>query len=201
MASEDEAKEFVKSLALCEKAPSSFFDTTQNGKDMWDRVYEICGGNIGLLERCAGHAMDMGGSWEKGLLWVSRDLEGAVKRGLRPKAFPTRGSSRSPAAWTKENYKTVLRELALAKKHFPQLQHHAVSLDKLEDAVGEEALRSMVEWNLVAVRRKSEWAKDLPQKVFTDLDDDKVVVMPSPAELYFVLKMYEAGKLDAAPEK
>ncbi|KAG7674713.1 putative ATP-binding protein [Nannochloris sp. 'desiccata'] len=195
LATIDEAKQFVESLMLCKTAPSSFFDRTENGEqiDMWPRVYEICGGNIGLLERCAKHSNRLK-SWEAGLKWVSRDLEGAVKRGLWPGGFSRAGGSRFPAAWTKENYKTVLREIALAKKH-----KHAVSFDKLEDAAGEAALLSMVEWNLVALRRKSEWAKDLPETVFADLDDDKLATMPSPAELYFVLKMYEAGKLDAAP--
>ncbi|KAG7670045.1 hypothetical protein KSW81_008183 [Nannochloris sp. 'desiccata'] len=194
LATIDEAKQFIESLMLCKKAPPTFFDTTEIGEqiDMWPRVYEICGGNIGLLERCAKHSNRLK-SWEKGLKWVSRDLEGAVKRGLGPEDFPTSGS-RSSAAWTEEDYKSVLREIALAKEH-----KHAVSFEKLRKMVGKKAVRSMVEWNLVAVRRKSEWAKDLLETVFTDLDDDKLVTMPSPAELYFVLKMYEAGKLDAAP--
>ncbi|KAG7674180.1 putative Uncharacterized ATP-binding protein MJECL15 [Nannochloris sp. 'desiccata'] len=195
LATIDEAKQFIESLTLCKKAPPTFFDTTENGEqiDMWPRVYEVCGGNIGLLERCAEYANDIG-SWEAGLKEVSRDLEGAVKRGLWPGGFSRAGGSRPPAAWTKENYKTVLREIALAKTH-----KHAVSYDKLRNMVSKKAILSMVEWNLVALRRKSRWAKDLPATLFADLDDNKLVTMPSPAELYFVLKMYEAGKLDAAP--
>jgi hypothetical protein len=158
---------------------------------MWPRVYEICGGNIGLLERCAGYANDIG-SWEQGLKEVSADLEDAVEGGLSPGGFSRTGGSRSPATWTKEDYKTVLREIALAKE-----QKHAVSFKKLRDAVGEDALASMVEWNLVSVRTKSAWAKDLPETLFADLNDTKLVTMPSPAELYFVLKMYKDSKLDA----
>jgi hypothetical protein len=193
----DEAKQFVESLMLCTTAPPSFFDTTEDGEqiDMWPRVYEICGGNIGLLERCAKYSKRLK-SWEKGLEEVSTDLEDAVKRGLRPAGFSRTGGSRSPAAWTKEDYKTVLREIALARDY-----RHAVSFDKLEDAVGEDSLLSMVEWNLVALRRKSLWAKDLPATLFADLHDTKLVTMPSPLELYFVLKMYEAGELDAAAPK
>jgi hypothetical protein len=67
--------------------------------------------------------------------------------------------------------------------------------------VGEDALLSMVEWNLVALRRESAWAKDLPGTLFADLEDEKLVTMPSPAELYFVLKMYEDGKLETATSK
>ncbi|KAG7674718.1 putative ATP-binding protein [Nannochloris sp. 'desiccata'] len=194
LATIDEAKQFVESLMLCKKAPPTFFDTTENGEqiDMWPRVYEICGGNIGLLERCAKHSNRLK-SWEKGLKWISMDLEDAVQRGLGPEDFPTSGS-RSLAAWTEEDYKTVLREIALAKKH-----RHAVSFKKLRKIVGKKALRSMVEWNLVALRRKSPWAKDLPETVFADLNDTKLLTMPSPVELYFILKMYDDGELDAAP--
>ncbi|KAG7672512.1 hypothetical protein KSW81_001475 [Nannochloris sp. 'desiccata'] len=128
------------------------------------------------------------------MLWVSKDLEDAVKSGLWPRGFSKTGGSRSPPAWTKEDYKTVLREIFLAKEH-----KHAVSFDKLRVEPGEDALLSMVEWNLVGVRRRSSWAKDVPETVFTDLKDTKLVMMPSPVELYFVLKMHEDGKLDAEP--
>ena len=121
---------------------------------------------------------------------VSRDLEDAVMRGLWPEDFPTDGS-RSLGAWTKEDYKTVSREIAEEPKH-------AVSLRKLREKVHKKAVISMVQWNLLALRRKSSWAKDLPEKVFRDQNDTKLVMMPSPAELYFVLKMNEAGELDAA---
>jgi hypothetical protein len=193
LATIDEAKLFVESLMLWNKAPSSFFDTTQDGEqiDMWPRVYEMCGGNIGLLERCATHSKRLK-SWEKGLKEVSADVEDAVEGGLWPEDFPTSGS-RSPAAWTEEDYKIVLREIAVAKE-----QKHAVSLKKLRKKVGKKAVQSMVEWNLVSVRTKSTWAKDLPETVFTDLKDTKLVTMPSPAHLYFVLKMYEDGELEAA---
>lgn len=85
MATSDEAKKFVKYRKDCGDAPPDFFDTTKDGKkiDMWPRVYEVCGGNIGLLERCAGYAKDLG-SWEEGLKEVSMGLEGAVKSGLWP---------------------------------------------------------------------------------------------------------------------
>ncbi|KAG7674731.1 hypothetical protein KSW81_006157 [Nannochloris sp. 'desiccata'] len=194
LATIDEAKQFVESLMLCKTAPSSFFDTTENGEqiDMWPRVYEICGGNIGLLERCGEYANDIG-SWEAGLEEVSTDLEDSVQRGLGPEDFPTSGS-RSLASWTEEDYKTVLREIVLAKIH-------AVSFKKLRKMVGRKAVRSMVEWNLVTMRRKSKWAKDLPETLFIELNDTKLVTMPSPAELYFILKMYDDGELDAAPQK
>ena len=176
----------------CGDAPSSFFDQTVDGEqiDMWPRVYEVCGGNIGLLERCAGYANDLG-SWEKGLKEVSSGPKGKVKNGLGPGSFSRSGGSRSRAAWTKDNYKTVLRAIALAKEH-----KHAVSFDKLQGALGEDALLSLIEWNLLGLRRKSLWAKDLPETLFDELEDTKLVTMPSPAELYFVLKMHEDGALD-----
>ena len=176
------------------KAPTTFFDTTDHSEqmDMWPRVYEICGGNIGLLERCARYAKATG-SWKEGLEEVSNGPKAKVKKGLWPEDFPTQGS-RSPPAWTAEDYKTVLREIAFAKEY-----KHAVSYHQLKKMVGKKAVKSMVEWNLVAVRPYSSWAKDVPKTVFTDLDDEKLVTMPSPVALYFVLKMHEAGKLDAAP--
>ena len=176
------------------KAPSSFFDTTENGEqiDVWPRVYEVCGGNIGLLERCARYAK-IEGSWEAGLKEVSNGPKAKVKKGLWPEDFPTRGS-RSPPAWTEEDYKTVLREIALAKEH-----KHAVSYQRLKTMVGKKAVRSMIEWNLVAMRPSSRWAKDVPETVFNHLGDEKLVTMPSPVALYFVLGMHAAGELDAAP--
>ncbi|KAH7623804.1 putative ATP-binding protein [Nannochloris sp. 'desiccata'] len=194
LATIDEAKEYIESRMHCKKAPPSFFDTTKNGEqiDMWPRVYEVCGGNIGLLERCSRYAK-IEGSWEEGLKTVGMDPEDAVQRGLWPKGFSRTGGSRSPPAWTKEDYKTVSREIALAEEH-----RHAVSFDKLRNMLGEEAVLSMLEWNLVALRRKSSWAKDLPETLFSDLKDTKLVTMPSPVESYFVLKMFEAGKLDCS---
>jgi hypothetical protein len=122
----------------------------------------------GLLERCEMHSKRLK-SWEKGLKEVSRDLEDAVQRGLWPEHFPTSGS-RSQAAWTEEDYKIVLREIALAKEH-----KHGVSYQRLRKKVGKKAVQSMVEWNLVSLRRKSEWAKDLPETLFADLNDTKLV--------------------------
>ena len=181
----------------CGDAPLSFYET-DDGKqvDMWPRVYQVCGGNIGLLERCAGHAKTEG-SWKAGLKEVSEGPKAQVEKGLWPEDFLTSGSSRSPAAWTGEDYKTVLREIALAKEE----HKHAVSFYKLLDAVGQDALLSLVEWNLVAVRPSSSWAKDVPETVFSDLGAERVVTMPSPVALYFVLEMHAAGELDAAPQK
>ncbi|KAG7674736.1 hypothetical protein KSW81_006162 [Nannochloris sp. 'desiccata'] len=149
LATIDEAKQFVESLMLCKTAPSSFFDTTENGEqiDMWPRVYEICGGNIGLLERCGEYANDIG-SWEAGLKWVSTDLEDSVQRGLGPEDFPTSGS-RSLASWTEEDYKTVLREIVLAKIH-------AVSFKKLRKMVGRKAVPpNSNTWNQIGPNQSS----------------------------------------------
>jgi hypothetical protein len=193
----EEAKAFVELRRSLGDAPPTFFDTTESGEqiDMWPRVYAVCGGNFGLLERGAGHSNDLR-SWKKGLDWISSDIEGAVKRGFGPGvgAYTGRYGLKNPSAWTKEDYKTVLREISLAKDH-----KHAVSFEKLQGIMGKKALLSMVEWNLVTVRRKCSWAKDLPEALFTELGDEKLVTMPSAVELYFALKMYNAGKLDAAP--
>ena len=194
LATVKEAKEFVQSRMCCGDAPSSFFDMTEDGNqiDMWPRVYKVCGGNIGLLELCASSAKDLG-SWEEGIDVVTELAEEGVKSGFKPENFTGKQCRRSPAAWTKEEYKTVLMEIALAKEY-----KHVVSLEKLEEKVGSRSIRSMVEWNLVTVRVKSSWARDLPSTFFNELGDMRLVTMPSPVDLYFVLKMHDAGELNAS---
>ncbi len=159
---------------------------------MWPRVYEVCGGNIYSLERCAGHAKNEG-SWEAGLETISRNSQSRLSEGLWPEGFTGRYGVKTSAAWTKEDYKTVLREIALAKDH-----KHAVSLKKLQKMVGKKAVLSLMEWNFLNVRPKSSWAKDIPESVFTELGDEKLVTMFSTIDVSCVVKMYEAGKLDAS---
>ena len=211
LADSDEAQAFVESRMRCGNAPSSFFDTTEDGKqiDMWPLVYDVCGGNIGTLESCALSAKELG-SWEKGISVVTQVAEDWVKEGfssenlipedlmkedLSPEELTAKCGRRSlwPAAWTTQDYKTVLREIAVAK-------YHAVPLKELITKVSSTSITSMLEWNFVAVRSKSEWAKDLPVAVFEELQGTRLVTMPTPACLYIVKKMHAAGKLNAEPK-
>jgi hypothetical protein len=89
----------------------------------------------------------------------------------------------------------VLRDIAVVKEH-----RHAVSFAKLRNVLDKRALLSMVVRNLMALRRKSAWAGDLPEAVFPVLKDEKLVTMPSPPELYFVLKIYEDGQARCSKE-
>ncbi|KAG7674211.1 hypothetical protein NADE_009207 [Nannochloris sp. 'desiccata'] len=100
LANSDEAKEFVKSLVRCGDAPLPLSDILKRWEqiDMWPQVYEVCGGNIGLLERCAKHEK-VKRSRKKGLERAAMVPEDGVKKGLWPEDLPTNGS-RSPAAWT-----------------------------------------------------------------------------------------------------
>jgi hypothetical protein len=97
--------------------------------------------------------------------------------------MPTRSAL---PAWTPAQYKTVLREIARA-------DHHAVLAAQLRVKVGEAVLLSMVEYNLVALRPRSELARDLPLEVFGPKPGAAVVRMPSPVELHYVLQLEKAG--------
>ena len=74
---------------------------------------------------------------------------------------------------------------------------------ELEQALGSNgkaALKSMVEYNLLAVRTESTLAHDLPPEVYykgaiEDEEVDAVVTMPSPGALYVVVRMHKRGAL------
>ena len=113
----------------------------------------------------------------------------AVKGGLSKRAASPAG--RRPRRWTPDQFRTVLRLIARAP-------HHAVLEDKVEAALGEDCsqvLLSLLEHNLVALRPWSKLARDLPREVFEEELGGRVVTMPSPAELYCVVRMDKAGKL------
>ena len=98
----------------------------------------------------------------------------------------------SPPAWTTEQFKAVLRLIATTP-------YHAVRQRELKQALGSSgtaALKSMVEYNLLAVRTASPLAHDLPLEVYVkDGEEDAVVTMQSPGALYVVLRMHKRGAL------
>jgi hypothetical protein len=115
----------------------------------------------------------------------------AVHDDLAGTAMPTETWKSAPT-WTPDELRTVLRLIARAP-------HHAVLENKVAAALGGrgfEVLLSLVEHNLLALRPRSRLARDLPPEVFEGRLGARVVTLPSPAELYCVLKMDEAGKLD-----
>jgi hypothetical protein len=115
----------------------------------------------------------------------------AVADGLAGTTMPTETWKSAPK-WTPDEFRTVLRLIARAP-------HRAVLEEKVAVALGGrgfEVLLSLVEHNLLALRPESRLARDLPPEVFEGELGARVVTMPSPAELYCVLKMDEAGRLD-----
>ena len=118
-----------------------------------------------------------------------RSSSGGVEPGLEPSAMPLRSS---PPAWTTEQFKAVLRLIATTP-------YHAVRQRELKQALGSSgtaALKSMVEYNLLAVRTASPLAHDLPLEVYVkDGEEDAVVTMQSPGALYVVLRMHKRGAL------
>lgn len=188
LASETEAKDFVQHLIDLGRGPQSLVETGVNGQpaDMWPKVYEVCGRNIGLLVRCAGEAQKQK-SWEMGLDSIIDRHKVVVEKGLYPEDHMA-SSSRSPPAWRDDQGKFAYRQISRAK-------NHAVSRNALQAMVGRAALRSMVEWNLLALRTKSSLAKDLQADAFAEKSDTVLVTMPSPAMLYCVKELDRAGKL------
>jgi len=119
----------------------------------------------------------------------------AVEAGLSPSLLSPRASL---PAWTTEQYKTVLRLIAKAR-------HNAVRQDQVIKELGRDggtALKSMVQYNLLAVRTQSTLARDLPDEVYyrgavgTAAMTDAVVTMPAPGRRFAVLQMRDHGMLE-----
>ena len=114
----------------------------------------------------------------------------AVADGLDLTTMPIETWKSAPK-WTPDQFRTVLRLIARAP-------HHAVLAGKVAAALGEhgsEVLLSLVEHNLLALRPRSKLARDLPPEVYEGKRGGRVVMMPSPAELYYVMELYKAGEL------
>ena len=160
---------------------------------MWNEIYDRCGGNIGLSEECMIEA-GVQGSWEAALETVVAGPRRAVRKGFSPRKMPERDV---PPLWTREQWKTVLRFIVDA-------EHHAVLRSALEealhtdgdDASGEDALLSMVKYNLLTLRPASLLARDLPLRVHGKKRGE-VVTLPSPAHLWAAKELKEDGDLDA----
>jgi len=119
----------------------------------------------------------------------------AVKEGLAPSSLLPRAS---PPAWTTEQYKSVLRLIA-------KTRHNAVRQGEVIKELGSDgdaALKSMVQYNLLAVRTRSALAHDLPNKVYycgaiaKAAMKDAVVTMPTPGRRFVVLQMLDHGMLE-----
>ena len=119
----------------------------------------------------------------------------------------SKGVGSEARLWTSEDYQIAVGLIADAAPYYavPQLVM-AAELQKdgrlakrgRGDIDGLQVLYSMIEYNVLAVRPYSDMAKDIPREVFfrmvkgengsNEEEEDSVVVMPSPAHLFFGLK-------------
>ncbi|BDA41349.1 Uncharacterized ATP-binding protein MJ1659 at C-terminar half [Coccomyxa sp. Obi] len=134
----------------------------------WDQIYEVCGGNAGLLKIAAVNSFRM--SLPEALQGIIRKVRRSVKRGLKPKGED---------GWTEAQYVTAAQSILAA-------QQNAVSADVLEaefggGAAGDMVLQAMVRANLLAYRPPSPWARDIDISAFKD--DEVVITAPTPAHL------------------
>ncbi|KAK9820217.1 hypothetical protein WJX72_007582 [[Myrmecia] bisecta] len=132
----------------------------------WKQVYEVCGGNAGLLIRAAKPNL------QTALTDIITTVRPSVERGLKP----------SPdAGWTAQHYATAVKEIIDAP-------WHAVPASALEDKfgsgyAGRQVLQAMMRENLVAYRPYSTWASDIDMDAFGPKRVE-VVTAPTPAHLH-----------------
>ena len=162
--SRDEAHEFfVQHVLPC-------FSRAPDSRDAWDRVYEVCGGNPGLLRKCASSAAAYG-SWETACASIVRAAMTRITKGLCPSTW-------EGAVWTTDDCRTVLQMIASSP-------HAAVSAAQLEAALGEDGsnkLQSMNKMNLLLRRSYDPLARDIDAAAFgPDLED--VYTLPSAAHV------------------
>jgi hypothetical protein len=163
--------------------PYAAKEVPAGAKNQWPAIYQRCGGNIGLLRKCALKARKFG-NWEEALgIVVAGPLE-TVTEGFSPTVYSLKGDVKGgePPLWTKDQWKLVLEDIINAP-------HHAVLVSKVAELLdgsgrdGEEILLSMVKYNLLALRSYSALARDLPKEVYGDLLAP-VVTLPLPAHVW-----------------
>ena len=172
--SRDEAHEFfVQHVLPC-------FSRAPDSRDAWDRVYEVCGGNPGLLRKCASSAAAYG-SWETACASIVRAAMTRITKGLSPSTW-------EGAVWTTDDCRTVLQMIASSP-------HAAVPAAQLEAHLGfslfglrlfgwggAQKLQSMNKMNLLLRRSYDPLARDIDAAAFgPELED--VYTLPSAAHI------------------
>ena len=159
----------------------------------WEEIKEICGSNMGLLISVVEEARSWG-NWEDAFEAVLKGPLSEVMGGFSPHLMPKRSSVLPD--WNKGQWEKVLQRLLTAPSHAVLFRELAAELG--DGDVGETALMSMVEFNLLTLRPASKLAHDLPQEVFVvkkevALEEQtekvvkqkgEVVTLPSPAHVY-----------------
>ena len=161
--------------------PSALVPVPPGAEEQWPAIYERCGGNIGLLERCVSEAR-IHENWDDALDGLVTDPLSTVTNAYHPKSI---AKLDEPPLWSKDEWETALHCITTAP-------HHAVLRSEMEKALGTllidgeitgaEVLLSMVKYNLLTVRPYSTLARDLPREVYGE-DKGEVVTLPSPAHV------------------
>jgi hypothetical protein len=136
----------------------------------WGRVYEVCGGNPGLLYICASDAAAFG-SWETACASIVQTAATDIAKGLSP-------SNWEGAAWTSDDSRTVLRAISTSP-------HTAVQAEQLAALLGEgasAALQSMNKLNLLLRRSYDPLARDIDAAAFGP-KKQAVYTLPSAAHV------------------
>ena len=151
------------------------FSYAPDSRGAWDRVYEVCGGNPGLLRKCASSAA-ASGSWEAACKSIVQIAMTRITKGLSPSTW-------EGSAWTADDCRTVLHMIASSP-------HAAVPAAQLEAHLGfslfglggAQKLQSMNKMNLLLRRSYDPLARDIDAVAFgPDLED--VYTLPSAAHI------------------
>ena len=119
-----------------------------------------------------------------------------------PEALISTGGG-GPALWTREHYKAVVARIVDNKYHAIKKKDALTALEGIPFEKGLKAtvsqvLLSMVECNVLCLRRYFHLAKDIPREAFgeaglSDDELDEVVTMPSAPHLRAAVKMKNRG--------
>ena len=183
--SRDEAHDFFLQHVL-----PMFSGTPPDACSAWERVYEVCGGNPGLLYICASDAAAFG-SWETACASIVQTAATDIAKGLSPSTW-------EGAAWTTDDCHTVLHMIASSP-------HAAVPAAQLEAHLGfslfglrlfgwggAQKLQSMNKMNLLLRRSYDPLARDIDAAAFgPDLED--VYTLPSAAHIIAARRKLKLG--------
>jgi len=182
---EEEAREFILgdggkgAWSGIVNNPSAGKPVPPGAEKYWPEIYERCGGNIGMLKQCL-RAARKKGKWESALKVVVANARKLNKQAFNPDAVLKRDEL---PEWSEDQWETVLERITTAP-------HHAVLWDELAKELGngviskgEKILLSLVKYNLLALRPYSDIARDLPEEVYGD-DEEEVVTLPSPGDVW-----------------
>ena len=126
-----------------------------------------------------------------------------------PETIPPPTDSTGPRIWEANHYKVVLRLIAANPYHAVRRKEVLTALKEVgiaENVSAADVLLSMVEFNVVSLRRYSEMDQDIPREAFFKKvwgveKKDSVVTMRSPAHLAAVLILEQEFQNEDAAER